>query len=72
MRLSTILDPRFPMSLRERINRLGEWTVMQIVWSLPRRIVYWTVIRGMVATADGGNPTNITGKQILDHYEGAT
>lgn len=69
MRLTTILNPRFPMSLRERINRLGEWSVMEIAWALPRYLVYWTVVRGTVATAGGGNPTDVKAVDILKHYE---
>lgn len=69
MRLSTILDPRFPMSLRERANRLGEWSVMQIAWHLPRYLVYWTVVRGTVAAAGDGNPTDVKGIDILKHMD---
>lgn len=70
MRLSTILDPRFPMRLPERINRLGEWSVMKVVWHLPRYVVYWTVVRGTVDTAgDHKNPNDIKGVDILQHYE---
>jgi hypothetical protein len=70
MRLSTILDPRFPMSLRERVNRLKEWSVMEVAWHLPRYLVYWVVVRGTVATAgDHRNPSDIRGVEILDYYD---
>jgi hypothetical protein len=70
MRLSTILNPFYPLTLRERINRLGEWCVMEFVWRLPRYIVYWTVIRGTAAAAGGSqDPTTVTGVQIIEHYE---
>jgi len=68
MRLSTILDPRFPMALSERINRLGEWSVMKFVWHLPRYVIYWAVVRGTVDTAgEHRNPSDVRSVEILDH-----
>lgn len=70
MRLTTILNLRYPMSLRERIDRLKEWGVMEIAWALPRYVVYWVVIRGTVAAAgDHTNPTDVTAVQIIEFYE---
>lgn len=70
MRLTTILDPRFPMNLRERVNRLKEWSVMGVAWRLPRVLVYWTVIRGTVSAAgDHRNPADVTAVEIIEFYE---
>jgi len=32
------------MSLRERLNRTGEWAVIKIAHRLPRRLAYWSFI----------------------------
>jgi hypothetical protein len=70
MRLTTILNPFFPMTLRERVHRIGEWSVMEIAWHLPRYLVYWVVVRGTAATAgDHRNPADVKGVEILHHYE---
>lgn len=69
MRLTTILDPRYPMTRRERLERLKLLAVMQVAWHLPRYLVYWTVIRGTVAVAgDDRNPADVKGVEILAYY----
>lgn len=43
MKLSTIWTLR-GMSLRERLNRTGEWTIQAAAHRLPRRLAYWSFI----------------------------
>lgn len=70
MKLSTILDPRFPMSLSERMSRLGEWTHMTVAWALPRRIIYWSVVRAaVVAAGDHRSPADVSSVDMLKGME---
>jgi hypothetical protein len=69
MNPSTFLDPRFPMSLRERCNRLGEWAVLTLAWKLPRRLVYWTVVRAAVSVAGNGHPGEVKSLDMLKGFE---
>jgi hypothetical protein len=57
------------MSLRERINRLGEWSVMAVAWRLPRRLLYWASVRAIVAAAGDGNPADVKSVDILKHMD---
>lgn len=43
MKLSTIWTLR-GMTLRERLNRTGEWAVRGLAHRLPRRLAYWSFI----------------------------
>jgi hypothetical protein len=73
MNPSTFLDPRFPMRMSERWKRLGEWAVLTVAWRLPRRLVYWTVIRAAVAAAGNDrNPADVTSSDMLNTFEKET
>lgn len=40
----TILDPRISYTLRERIDKLGEWVATVVAALLPYRVRYWAYI----------------------------
>ena len=44
MMLRTILDPTINFSARERVNRLGEWALIQVAHRLPYRLKYQVYI----------------------------
>lgn len=62
----------FILSDRWRVRKEKLW--MAFVWRLPRRLVYWCVIRcfahGTTGVYGGTHPSSLTFDTLLDRWEG--
>jgi hypothetical protein len=53
------------MTIRERLNRTGEWAAMKAAWSLPRRVLYWAAVRAAVTVEPNTDPSGVTVSQMM-------
>jgi hypothetical protein len=53
VRVPWYLDPRMPMELRERRNRVREAAACKVAFHVPRSVAYWCAIRVMVNATNG-------------------
>lgn len=68
MRLMTIVT--LPAATpAEKWDRFKEWTVQQIAWHLPKRVMYWAVVRAAVSVTDG-NPSDLTVMDVMERMDG--
>lgn len=62
------------LDLRYRMARISEGVVMAVVWALPRRIIYWAVVRALAHATTGkwGNeePGRVTGFDMMERWGG--
>lgn len=65
------------MSIDAKVNWLVYWHIkrrahhalISLVWRLPRRVIYWSVVRAAVAVESDTNPSGITAEQMLKKME---
>jgi hypothetical protein len=53
------------MTLRERLNRTGEWAAIKVAWALPRRVLYWSAVRAAVTVEPSSDPSGVTVSQMM-------
>lgn len=41
---------------------------LSFIWKLPRKVIYWAVIRAAVEVEPNKDPSGVTAAQMLDHW----
>jgi len=66
----------FKLTLRGKINFWFYWNVKRrwgklgknLIWMLPKRVVYWCVIRAAVEVGPNYNPSSVTAEEMLKKF----
>lgn len=49
-----------------RLRRPAHKAFIDIIWRLPRRVVYWCVVRAAVKVEPNTDPSDVTAAQMLE------
>jgi hypothetical protein len=52
-----------------RVRRPAHRLFLSFIWKLPRKVIYWAVIRAAVMTEPDLNPSSVTAEQMLQKLE---
>lgn len=52
-----------------RISRPAHRAFLSLVWKLPRRVIYWAVIRAAVSVEPNTDPSSVTAEDMLKKFE---
>lgn len=62
--LSAKINFWFYWNFKRRAGTFGRW----LTWKLPRRVIYWCVVRAAVEVDHEGNPENVTASEMLTKF----
>lgn len=51
-------------NVKRRMGHLGRW----FIWRLPKRVVYWCVIRAAVEVEPNYSPAGVTAEEMLKKF----
>lgn len=75
--ITYIPDEEFKSTLRSKMNFWFYWNVKRrlgkigrhIIWMLPKRVIYWCVVRAAVTVEANSNPSGVTASEMLKKFE---
>ena len=54
-----------------RIKRPAHRLFLTFIWLLPRKVIYWAVVRAAVKVESDTDPSSVTAEQMLKKLEAA-
>lgn len=70
-------EPTFVQEVRAQLNYWWYYHVKRrsgnigrrIIWALPKRVVYWCVIRAATKVEPNSDPSDVTAKEMLEKFD---